>query len=97
MRIEDTEFRFVPFRNPKDQGQPRSRSLKIGDSDDVDSAAQFDGSDLGSRWMHAVVVDHGLVVDVQPGAVIGEQGEPIIARLVNPEPACVVDGKPFEA
>jgi cold-inducible RNA-binding protein len=46
--------------------------------------------------MQAVVVDHQLAVDVQPGAIVAAQAEIIVACLLDPEAAVVLDDEPLD-
>lgn len=47
--------------------------------------------------MNAIVVDHQPVVDIEFRSVVGQQVEAIFARLLDPEPAGIIDGEPFES
>src|SRR6266852_2403302 len=47
--------------------------------------------------MNSVVVNQLLAVDAEPGAVVRQKIEAILARLLHPEPSGVVNGEPLKA
>ena len=63
----------------------------------MDAARQIHAARAPFRGMDAVVVDDLVPIDFKPRAVVRNQREAIRARLFDPKPAAVIDGKPLEA
>ena len=94
VRAEDTPF-FAWPRHAQHQRYPAPRPLKIGHSNSVDSAFKRQRRLPGFRRMHAIVIHNLPAIYVKPGAIVRRQLKTIWPRLVDPEPAGVINGKPL--
>ena len=95
VRAEDPPV-LAGARHTENQAQLRTRSLEVGDPDLVDSTLEGDAAHLGSHGVDAVIIDHCLLVDIEPGTIVGGKQEAVLARIVDVEIAGVIDGEPLE-
>src|SRR5271165_5106450 len=95
IRVKDPPTRSLP-RYGQHQSYRKSRSLVVRHTDVMGASRQERAGTQGEGAVGTVVVDDFRVVDAQDGAVVGQQAESKLTGLLDPEPAGIVDGKPFE-
>ena len=71
--------------------------MKIAHSDSVNTEAKLPLSCFGDGRMHAIIVDHEVIINVELGTVVGIERKSIFPRFLDPELAGIIDGKPFES
>src|ERR1700690_1227454 len=89
VRVEDAK-RLAGARYLEHQGHLEPRPLEIRHPNPVDAARQAHAAGPLLGLMQPVVIDEKLVVEIDPGAVVGSQYESVQAGLVDPESARVV-------
>lgn len=94
VRAEDAPF-FARPRHAQHQRYSAPRPLKIRHSNSVDSTFKRQRRFPGFRRMYAVVIHNLPAIYVKPGAIVRGQLETIPPRLLDPEPAGVINGKPL--
>lgn len=94
--VEDLRI-LIGKLHHQDEADVGCRALKVGDTNPVQPFGNAHSCSPREEGVHAVVVDHALIVDVELRSVVGIKTEMQPGRFRQPEDAAVVDGIPLRS
>ena len=62
----------------------------------MDALCEGGGAEFSQHSVRAVVIDYESAVYIEDRAIVGGERELVVGWLFDPEPARVINGKPFE-